>query len=75
MPFAPLSLGTEAVAQRVSATSTPNDAQVATGAAGQAAGRTSEGPTRATLPGLLTRMETGSYRPGWDLCDTLDEEE
>jgi hypothetical protein len=66
-----LLLFAEAVAQRVSETSTPTDAQIATGAAAQAACRTSAGPTRPTLPGLLTRMEMGSYWPGLGLCDSL----
>jgi hypothetical protein len=61
----------EGVAQRVSATSTPDEAQVGTGAAAQAACGTIASPTRPTLPRLLTRTEMGSYRPGWGLCDSL----
>ena len=65
----------EDVAQRVLATSTPNEAQIATGASGQAARRTSARWTRPRLPGLLTRAEIGSYRPGLGLCDSLRDDE
>src|ERR671911_434687 len=67
----PLPHSRERVAQRVPARSTPNEAQIATGATGQATCRTSAWWTRPTLPGLLTRAEIGSYRPDWGLCDSL----
>jgi hypothetical protein len=53
----------------------PEDAQIATGAAGQAARRMSPRPTRPRLPGLLTPTETRSYWPGWGLCDSLTRRE
>jgi hypothetical protein len=49
----------------------PNEAQMATGATGQAACKMSAWWTRPRLPGLLTRAEIGSYRPGLGLCDSL----
>src|ERR687897_2872519 len=67
----PLPHSRERVAQRVPARSTPNEAQIATGATGQAACRTSAWWTRPTLPGLLTRAEIDSYWPDFGLCDSL----
>ena len=65
-----LLLVAEDVAQRALATSTPNEAHIATGATEQAALRTSAWWTRPRLP-VVYPCEIGSYWPGLGLCDSL----